>query len=358
MADGMAIFAPNANSYRRVRPEAYVPMNATWGYNNRGVAVACRFRAPPTGASSIASRAPTPIRTSWPPSCSPECCTASSESSLPPPRSTAMPTRSGSSAPRLPGDWPTALTRFGASPFLREYFGERFVKLYELTRRGEMQDFNSRLTALDFTWYLESGMSLRPANSWYEATAQRGPAQPALEGDIEADVCVVGAGISGCSTAIHLAERGYQGRPARGRARRLRRIRPLRRPDHPGLGEQHGKARRPARPGRREAALGLQHRGHRAHARPDRAQPDRLRPRLGPPARRASSRASARSSSNGSASRKTTSVTASCASWSATKSPSGSRASAISRDFTTLAPATCIHCGTRSASARPRSRQA
>ena len=60
------------------------------------------------------------------------------------------------SAPRLPGDWPTALTRFGASPFLREYFGERFVKLYELTRRGEMQDFNSRLTALDYTWYLES----------------------------------------------------------------------------------------------------------------------------------------------------------------------------------------------------------
>ena len=53
-------------------------------------------------------------------------------------------------------------------------------------------------------------MNLRPANSWYEATAQRGPAQPALAGDIEADVCVVGAGISGCSTAIHLAERGYR----------------------------------------------------------------------------------------------------------------------------------------------------
>ena len=53
-------------------------------------------------------------------------------------------------------------------------------------------------------------MNLRPANSWYEATAQRGPAQPALAGDVEADVCVVGAGISGCSTAIHLAERGYR----------------------------------------------------------------------------------------------------------------------------------------------------
>jgi glutamine synthetase len=58
-------------------------------------------------------------------------------------------------APRLPGDWPTALTRFGASEFLREYFGERFVRLFEQTRRGEMQDFNSRLTALDYAFYLE-----------------------------------------------------------------------------------------------------------------------------------------------------------------------------------------------------------
>lgn len=53
-------------------------------------------------------------------------------------------------------------------------------------------------------------MSLRPADSWYEATAGRGPALPPLEGDIEADVCVVGAGLSGCSTALHLARRGYR----------------------------------------------------------------------------------------------------------------------------------------------------
>ena len=53
-------------------------------------------------------------------------------------------------------------------------------------------------------------MSLKPADSWYEATARRGPAQPTLEGDVEADVCVVGGGLSGCSTALHLAERGYK----------------------------------------------------------------------------------------------------------------------------------------------------
>jgi gamma-glutamylputrescine oxidase len=53
-------------------------------------------------------------------------------------------------------------------------------------------------------------MSPRPADSWYEATARRPDAEPALAGDIEADVCVVGAGLSGGSTAMHLAERGYK----------------------------------------------------------------------------------------------------------------------------------------------------
>ena len=53
-------------------------------------------------------------------------------------------------------------------------------------------------------------MSERPADSWYEATARRDAPLPALEGDVEADVCVVGAGLSGCSTALHLAQRGYK----------------------------------------------------------------------------------------------------------------------------------------------------
>ena len=53
-------------------------------------------------------------------------------------------------------------------------------------------------------------MSQRPADSWYEATARRGTVQPALAGDIEADICVVGGGIAGCSTALHLAQRGFK----------------------------------------------------------------------------------------------------------------------------------------------------
>ncbi len=46
-------------------------------------------------------------------------------------------------------------------------------------------------------------------NSYYAASANEQPAYPKLEGDIEADVCVVGGGFAGLSSAIELADRGY-----------------------------------------------------------------------------------------------------------------------------------------------------
>jgi len=155
MADGMAIYAPNANSYRRLRPELYVPMNATWGYNNRGVAV----RVPVSGAGDrrlehrVAGADANPYLVA-------AVVLAGmlhgiEKSLVPPPPIVGNAYTQRLTAPRLPADWPGALQRLTASAFLREYLGERFVTLYELTRRGEMQDFNSRLTALDYAFYLE-----------------------------------------------------------------------------------------------------------------------------------------------------------------------------------------------------------
>jgi gamma-glutamylputrescine oxidase len=48
------------------------------------------------------------------------------------------------------------------------------------------------------------------ARSYYAATAHEAPAHPTLAGDVSCDVCVVGAGIAGCATALELAERGYR----------------------------------------------------------------------------------------------------------------------------------------------------
>jgi len=47
-------------------------------------------------------------------------------------------------------------------------------------------------------------------NSYYAASANTAPARNALDESIEADVCVIGAGITGCSTALNLAEKGYK----------------------------------------------------------------------------------------------------------------------------------------------------
>jgi gamma-glutamylputrescine oxidase len=46
-------------------------------------------------------------------------------------------------------------------------------------------------------------------SSYYAATANPAPQDPELAGDVAADVCVVGGGIAGLSTALNLAERGY-----------------------------------------------------------------------------------------------------------------------------------------------------
>jgi gamma-glutamylputrescine oxidase len=45
-------------------------------------------------------------------------------------------------------------------------------------------------------------------DSYYAASAPPAPERAVLQGTVTADVCVVGGGIAGCSTALHLAERG------------------------------------------------------------------------------------------------------------------------------------------------------
>lgn len=46
--------------------------------------------------------------------------------------------------------------------------------------------------------------------SWYAATATPIARFPALKGSVRADVCIVGAGYTGLSAALHLAQRGFK----------------------------------------------------------------------------------------------------------------------------------------------------
>jgi len=50
-----------------------------------------------------------------------------------------------------------------------------------------------------------------PAPSFYAASAPpHPPPRESLQGDLQADIAVVGGGIAGCSAALHLAQRGYR----------------------------------------------------------------------------------------------------------------------------------------------------
>jgi gamma-glutamylputrescine oxidase len=48
------------------------------------------------------------------------------------------------------------------------------------------------------------------APSYYAASAPAQPLRPPLQGAVEADVCIVGAGYTGLSSALHLAEAGFK----------------------------------------------------------------------------------------------------------------------------------------------------
>ena len=54
MAESMLLCAPNANSYRRLRPLSYAPLAATWGHDNRTVAL--RVPSGPEAARRIEHR--------------------------------------------------------------------------------------------------------------------------------------------------------------------------------------------------------------------------------------------------------------------------------------------------------------
>ena len=53
-------------------------------------------------------------------------------------------------------------------------------------------------------------MTMPYPDSYYAASRNSNQTRPALQDAIQTDVCVVGAGYTGLSTALHLAERGFQ----------------------------------------------------------------------------------------------------------------------------------------------------
>jgi glutamine synthetase len=155
MADGMAVFAPLANSWRRFRPEAYVPLTADWSVNNRGAAL----RVPVSDAGNrrlehrvAGADANLYLVMSWVLAGMLKGLTDRQEPRAPLEGNVYKGRSELGEA--LPQYWPSALERFAASSFARELFGPEFHRLFSLVKRHELDEFNRLPTPQEFALYL------------------------------------------------------------------------------------------------------------------------------------------------------------------------------------------------------------
>ena len=157
LADGMAIFAPNANSYRRFRANSYAPVAPTWGVNNRTVSL--RVPAGPAGGRHIEHRV---AGADANPYLALAALLAGVHHGLTNKIDPGPPVvgdgyeAAAKSDLRLPANWFAAVEAFEASAVMREYLGERFVGMFTTVKRTEQDRFFSMVPTVDYDWYLKN----------------------------------------------------------------------------------------------------------------------------------------------------------------------------------------------------------
>ena len=154
VADTMAIYAPNANSYRRFRANSYAPIAATWGVNNRTVT----FRVP-TGAPASRHVEHRVCGADANPYLAAAAILAGMHFGIqheidPGPASTGNAYAQASTGPAL--SWHAALADFEKSDFVKNYFGPDLPHVFLAIKRREMDRFYGEVTALDHHYHLRS----------------------------------------------------------------------------------------------------------------------------------------------------------------------------------------------------------
>jgi glutamine synthetase len=157
LEESMAIFAPNANSYKRFQANLYAPVAPTWGVNNRTVGF--RVTAGPASSRHIEHR----------------ICGADANSTLAvaallaaihhglkqridpgPPIVGDGYKQAAEHGLSLPKYWPKTLDAFEASTRMPDYLGARFHRMYTAIKRAEHDRFTGQVTELDYEWYLRN----------------------------------------------------------------------------------------------------------------------------------------------------------------------------------------------------------
>jgi glutamine synthetase len=154
MADATAIFAPNANSYRRLRPDMFAPVEPNWGANHRSVAIRIplsdeknlRFEHRTSGADAnpylVTAAILAGVHHGLKNRCDPGRMVKEGEVIT--------------LKQKVPSRWDAAIDKFSRSKVLREYFGAEYCKAYAVNRRDESRRFHNVVSNTDFDWYMRA----------------------------------------------------------------------------------------------------------------------------------------------------------------------------------------------------------
>jgi glutamine synthetase len=155
LPEGMAVFAPHANSYRRFRAMSYAPVAATWGINNRTVSL--RIPAGPPASRHVEHRVAGA-------DANPYLVAAlvlggmllGIEGRLDP--GPPIEGNGYDNAPTgdLPTQWHAALERAERSEFLRDVLGAEFTRIFLAIKRRECEQFGALVSDRDYEWYLDT----------------------------------------------------------------------------------------------------------------------------------------------------------------------------------------------------------
>lgn len=154
MPESLAIFAPSYNGYRRFQSGSHAPIYATWGYENRTVAV----RVP--AGSHTARRLEHRVAGA---DANPYLLFAvilgamleGMEQQMPAPKPTNGDGYAVQGVPTLPGYMHEALEQFSQSDFIRSALGGELQRIFTLTKTQEIDEFRRRITTLEYQSYLE-----------------------------------------------------------------------------------------------------------------------------------------------------------------------------------------------------------
>ena len=154
MRDALLLYAPHANSYRRFQADSFAPANASWGYNNRTVALrvprskaeAMRVEHRVAGADGNPYLVAAAVLSGMLEGIACELsCNAAVEGNGYEQEET-----------RITPDWRDAIDNFARSPWVEKYLGGQFRQVYTAIKRNEWEMFRRRITPLEIEWYLKN----------------------------------------------------------------------------------------------------------------------------------------------------------------------------------------------------------